>query len=42
MAGNLPFNVQNVVGNWLQLVGQAIEVFNAQQQILSRWARTIL
>lgn len=32
MAGNLPFNVQNVVGNWLQLVGQAIEVFNAQQQ----------
>lgn len=32
MAGNLPFNVQNVIGNWLQLVGQAIEVFNAQQQ----------
>lgn len=32
MAGSLPFNVQNVVGNWLQLVGQAIEVFNAQQQ----------
>lgn len=32
MAGNLPFNIQNVVGNWLQLVGQAIEVFNAQQQ----------
>lgn len=32
VAGNLPFNVQNVVGNWLQLVGQAIEVFNAQQQ----------
>ena len=32
IAGNLPFNVQNVVGNWLQLVGQAIEVFNAQQQ----------
>ena len=32
IAGNLPFNIQNVVGNWLQLVGQAIEVFNAQQQ----------
>ena len=32
MAGNLPFNIQNVVGNWLQLVGQAIEVYNAQQQ----------
>lgn len=32
IAGNLPFNIQNLVGNWLQLVGQAIEVFNAQQQ----------
>ena len=32
IAGNIPFNVQNVLGNWLQLVGQAIEVFNAQQQ----------
>ncbi|MGG7176848.1 hypothetical protein ACQPU1_04585 [Clostridium paraputrificum] len=32
MAGSLPFNVQNAVGNWLQLVGQAIETFNAQQQ----------
>lgn len=32
MAGNLPFNVQNAIGNWLQLVGQAILVYNAQQQ----------
>ena len=32
MAGSLPFNVQNAVGNWLQLVGQAVETFNAQQQ----------
>jgi anti-sigma28 factor (negative regulator of flagellin synthesis) len=28
----MPFNVQNAVGNWLQLVGQAIETYNAQQQ----------
>lgn len=32
IAGNLPFNIQNLVGNWLMLVGQAIETFNAQQQ----------
>ncbi|WP_160686829.1 hypothetical protein [Clostridium sp. C2-6-12] len=32
LAGNMPFNVQNAVGNWLQLVGQAIETYNAQQQ----------
>lgn len=32
IAGNLPFNVQNVVGNWLTLVGQSILTFNAQQQ----------
>lgn len=32
MANELPFNVQNAVGNWLQLVGQAIETYNAQQQ----------
>lgn len=31
-ARNLPFNVQNVIGNWLQLLGQAILTFNAQQQ----------
>lgn len=28
----MPFNVQNVLGNWLTLVGQAILTFNAQQQ----------
>ena len=32
IANELPFNVQNAVGNWLQLVGQAIEAYNAQQQ----------
>ncbi|NLK94806.1 MAG: hypothetical protein GX275_06405 [Clostridiales bacterium] len=32
LAGNLPFNVQNAVGNWLQLVGQAILTYNSQQQ----------
>lgn len=32
LANELPFNVQNAVGNWLQLVGQAIETYNAQQQ----------
>ena len=32
LAGSIPFNVQNAVGNWLQLVGQAILTYNAQQQ----------
>ena len=32
VAGTLPFNVQNAIGNWLQLVGQAILTYNAQQQ----------
>lgn len=32
MAGNMPFNVQNAVGNWLTLVGQTILTYNAQQQ----------
>lgn len=32
IAGNLPFNVQNAVGNWLELVGQVILTYNAQQQ----------
>lgn len=32
IANELPFNVQNAVGNWLQLVGQAILTYNAQQQ----------
>lgn len=34
VAGNIPFNVQNVIGNWLQLIGQVIETFNAQQQYM--------
>jgi len=32
LSERLPFNVQNAVGNWLQLVGQVIETYNAQQQ----------
>lgn len=32
MSGKLPFNVQNAVGNWIQLVGQAIETYSSQQQ----------
>lgn len=32
VAGSVPFNVQNAIGNWLQLVGQAILTYNAQQQ----------
>jgi len=32
MAGNMPFNVQNAVGNWLELLGQVILTCNAQQQ----------
>lgn len=32
IAGNLPFNVQNAVGNWFELVGQVILTYNAQQQ----------
>lgn len=32
ISGNVPFNVQNALGNWLQLVGQVIETYNAQQQ----------
>ena len=31
-AGTMPFNVQNAIGNWLQLVGQAMLTYNAQQQ----------
>ena len=30
---HMPFNVQNLSGNWLTLIGQAILVFNAQQQL---------
>ena len=31
-ARKMPFNVQNALGNWLQLLGQVIITFNAQQQ----------
>ena len=30
---HMPFNIQNLIGNWLTLIGQAILVFNAQQQL---------
>lgn len=33
MPMQMPFNVQNLIGNWLQLIGQIILVFNAQQQL---------
>lgn len=29
---DIPFNVQNAIGNWLMLIGQAIVTYNAQQQ----------
>jgi len=32
LAGNIPSNVQNAFGNWLELVGQAILTYSAQQQ----------
>lgn len=32
VSSNLPFNMQNVIGNWLELAGQYIETYNAQQQ----------
>lgn len=32
IAGNIPFNVQNALGNWLELVGQVILTYNTQQQ----------
>ncbi|HCW53775.1 MAG TPA: hypothetical protein DG753_08575 [Clostridium sp.] len=31
VAGRIPFNVQNALGNWIQLIGQAIETYSAQQ-----------
>lgn len=33
-AQELPFNVQNAVGNWIELLGRAILTYNAQQQYL--------
>lgn len=32
LASNLPFNVQNAIGNWFELLGQIILTYNAQQQ----------
>lgn len=32
MAGNLPFNLQNAIGNWFELIGQVILTYNSQQQ----------
>jgi hypothetical protein len=29
----MPSNIQNVLGNWLVLIGQILLVFNAQQQL---------
>lgn len=34
LSDRLPFNVQNAIGNWLTLVGQVIETYNAQQQYM--------
>ena len=33
-ARGLPFNIQNLLGNWLMLIGQALITFNAQQQYM--------
>jgi len=32
VAGRIPLNVQDAFGNWLQLIGQVILTYNAQQQ----------
>lgn len=32
LASNLPFNVQNAIGNWFELLGQIILTYNSQQQ----------
>lgn len=32
MSNNLPTNVANAIGNWLQLISATITFFNAQQQ----------
>lgn len=32
ISSNLPFNVQNAIGNWISLLGQTILTYNAQQQ----------
>ena len=32
LSGNMPSNVANAFGNWVQLIAQVIVMFNAQQQ----------
>ncbi|MEG1003277.1 MAG: hypothetical protein RSD13_02165 [Clostridium sp.] len=32
ISSNLPFNIQNAIGNWFELLGQVILTYNAQQQ----------
>ena len=32
LSGNMPTNVANAFGNWVQLIAQVIVMFNAQQQ----------
>lgn len=32
LASKMPSNVQNIAGNWLELLGQVILTFNSQQQ----------
>lgn len=32
LSGTLPFNVQNALGNWFELIGELIETHAAQQQ----------
>lgn len=38
LARGLPFNIQNLLGNWMMLIGQVIITFNAQQQFLENGA----
>ena len=42
IAGNVPFNVAVAISNWLNLVGQAIETYGAQQQYFQNGPRTLL
>ena len=32
ISGDLPAQAMNPLGNWLQLIGQVIQMYNAQQQ----------
>lgn len=38
LARGLPFNIQNLLGNWMMLIGQVIITFNAQQQYMENGA----